>query len=200
MTTDHPRSVADFPEIAVVLGAGVKADGRPTWSTVARADAGAELAKDRDLAVIVSGSHGNGPRPPRTEAALMADRLTAGGIDRSRIFLEDESRDTITNAVFVAERYLVGVAPRPLWIVTSPFHMARSLATFAFVLGPSWPLRSHPAAPGAKEAELAASEAMFLDRTRAVLAGIEPGDIPRIGERARATLHERVSDTSRVSP
>ena len=129
----------------------------------------------------------------------MADRLTARGIERSRIFLEDESRDTITNAVLVAERYLVGVSPRPLWIVTSPFHMARSLATFALVLGPSWPLKSHPAAAGSKEAEHAANEALFLERTRALLAGIEPGDIERIGERTRATLHERVSDT-RVSP
>lgn len=199
MTSSRSRGVADFPEIAVVLGGGLTKDGRPTWSTLARADAGAELARERDLAVIVSGSHGNGPKPARPEAALMADRLIARGIDRSRIFLEDESRDTVTNAAFVAERYLMGVAPRPLWIVTSPFHTARSLATFALVLGPSWPLRSHPAAAGSSEAEHVANEALFLDRTRALLAGIAPGDIQRIGERARATLFERVNDARGVS-
>jgi len=191
--------VADFPEIAVVLGCGLKEDGRPTWSTLARADAGAKLAKDREVAVIVSGSHGNGPKPTRTEAALMANRLTARGVDRSRIFLEDESRDTVTNAVFVAERYLAGVAPRPLRVVTSPFHMERSLATFAVVLGPSWPLKSHPAATRSKEPEHAATEALYLERTRALLAGIEPGDIARIAHRVRATLHERVSDAPRSS-
>lgn len=194
MTADGTRSVAAFPEIAIVLGGGLKQDGLPTWSTRARADAGADLAHERNVAVIVSGSHGNGPPPARTEAALMADHLSARGIDRSRIFLEDESRDTVTNAAFVAERYLVGVAPRPLWIVTSPFHMERSLATFALVLGPSWPLKSRQAAPGSKEAEHAVNEALYLDRTRALFEGLEPGDITRIAERARTTLHQRISD------
>lgn len=193
------RALAEYREIAVVLGGGLKEDGRPTSSTLARADAAAELAKDPDVAVIVSGSHGDGPKPARTEAELMADRLVERGIGRSRIFLEDESRDTVSNAAFVAQRYLAGLDPRPLRIVTSPFHMARSLATFALVLGSSWPLESYSSAPGSKEAEHAATEALYLERTRALLAGIEAGDLKRIGERVRATQHERVRDAPRSS-
>jgi len=129
----------------------------------------------------------------------MAARLVERGVERSRIFLEDESRDTVTNAAFVAERYLTAMKPRPLVIVTSPFHMARSLATFALVLGPSWPLEPHRSASGSKEAEHAATETLYLERTRALLAGIAPGDVKRIAERVRATLHERVRDAPRSS-
>ncbi|HKY50152.1 MAG TPA: YdcF family protein [Candidatus Limnocylindria bacterium] len=189
------RRLADLGEIVVVLGGGLREDGQPTPSTLARADAAADYARDRDAAVIVSGSHGNGPRPARTEAELMADRLVERGVPRDRIYLEDESRDTITNAVFVAERYLAGVSPRPLRIVTSPFHMARSLVTFELVLGPSWPLAPHPSASGSREGEHAANEALYLERTRELLAGLRPGDLGAIGQRARATLHERVRDT-----
>ena len=192
--TEGPRALNEFREIAVVLGGGLTKDGRPTSSTLARADAAAELAKDRDVAVIASGSHGNGPRPARTEAELMADRMVERGTERSRVFLEDESRDTITNAAFVAERYLADLEPRRLHIVTSPFHMARSIATFALVLGPPWPLEAHPSAPAPDEAQHAATEELYLGRTRALLSGFEPGDLTRIVERARSTLHERVTD------
>jgi uncharacterized SAM-binding protein YcdF (DUF218 family) len=197
--TGGPRPLAGYREIAVVLGGGLTRDGRPTSSTLARADAAAELAKDRDTAVIVSGSHGNGPKPARTEAELMADRLVERGTARSRIFLEDESRDTISNAAFVAERYLADLHPRPLRLVTSPFHMARSIATFALVLGPSWPLEAYPSAPEQREAEHAATEELYLVRTRALLSDLEPGDLTRIVERVRSTLHERAADAPRSS-
>lgn len=196
MTADQ-TALERAREIVVVLGGGLQPDGRPTWSTQARADAAADLAIRGDVAVIVSGSHGNGPRPARTEAEQMAERLVERGVARERIFLEDQSRDTITNAAFVAQRYLARLEPRRLRIVTSPFHMERSLATFALVLGPSWPLEGHPAAAGTKESEHAANEALYLERTRALLADLEPGDVERIVERARATLHQRVSDTPR---
>ncbi|HYK98377.1 MAG TPA: YdcF family protein, partial [Candidatus Acidoferrales bacterium] len=100
------RELADLPEVIVVLGGGLGADGTPTPSTIARAEAAADLAQTRDVAIIVSGSHGNGPPPAKTEAAYMADRLRERGVAPERVFLEDQSRDTLSNAAFVAERYL----------------------------------------------------------------------------------------------
>ena len=183
-----------FRGIAVVLGGGLHADGTPTQSTLARADAAAELSRARDVALIASGSHGNGPRPKITEAEIMARRLAERGVSRERIFLEDQSRDTLSNAAFVAELYLAGIAPRPLVIVTSPFHMARSLVTFGLVLGPSWPLEPHPSARGTEEDAHAATEQLYLGHTRARLEGLQPGDIRGIAERVRATLRGNVSD------
>jgi uncharacterized SAM-binding protein YcdF (DUF218 family) len=186
--------LSDYHEIAVVLGGGLRADGSPTPSTLRRADAAATLAKTREVGIIVSGSHGDGPRPARTEAEFMAERLFEQGTPRERVFLEDQSRDTLSNAAFVAERYLAGLTPRRVFIVTSPFHMARSLATFALVLGEDWPITAHPSAPGEREDAHAATEALYLDRTHARLRGITPGDIPAIAARARATLAQNVSD------
>jgi uncharacterized SAM-binding protein YcdF (DUF218 family) len=175
-------------EIAVVLGGGIRTDGTPTEATLARARAAADLVRPRDLGVILSGGHGGGARRARSEAALMRDVLVERGIDPSRIYLEDASVDTLTNAVNTAVRYLAALAPRPLILVTSPFHMARALETFALVLGPAWPLAAHPSASGPSDAQAAAREAGYLAGTRERLRGTTPGDIGAISARVRATM------------
>lgn len=192
--TNADGDLSKYREVAVVLGGGLENDGGPNAATLARADAAARLATERDVALIVAGSHGNGARPEITEAEHLARRITEQGVSGSRIFIEDQSRDTVSNAVFVAERYLVGIAPRPLIIVTSPFHMARSLATFALVLGPGWPLEAYPAAAAPKDDARAATEELYLGHTRARLEGMKPGDIRRIAERVRSTMHRHVTD------
>ena len=192
--TNADGDLSRFREIAVVLGGGLLPDGTPTAYTLARADAAADLAKARELALIVSGSHGHGPRPTVTEAELMARNLAALGVSPERIFLEDQSRDTLSNAAFVAERYLSGLAPRALFIVTSPFHMARSLATFGLVLGPAWRLQPYPSARGTHEDAHAAAEELYLGHTRARLRGLQPGDLGGIAEHVRATLRLTISD------
>jgi uncharacterized SAM-binding protein YcdF (DUF218 family) len=193
MTSDD-GDLAAYREIAVVLGGGLQDDGSANAATIARAEAAAALAKRRDVAVIVAGSHGDGPTPARSEAALMADRLAELGVPRSRVFLEESSRDTLSNAAFVAERYLSGISPRRIIVVTSPFHMARALATFALVLGEAWPIEAHAARPGDDEAARAVTETLYLDRTHARLEGIPAGDIGAIARRVRATMRENVSD------
>jgi uncharacterized SAM-binding protein YcdF (DUF218 family) len=184
--TEDARTLGDFSQIAVVLGAGLEDDGGPTETTLARADAAASLARERDIAFIVSGSHGDEPTPEHTEAYFMAERLAASGIPRSHIFLEDESRDTVANAAFVAERYLAQIAPRPLVIVSSPFHIARALAIFAMVLGPSWPLEGHLARRTGQDEAREPTETLYLGHARALLEGTTPGDIARIAARVRA--------------
>lgn len=184
--TESARPLAGYREIAVVLGAGLEDDGSPTDTTLARADAAATLANERDIAFIVSGSHGYEPTPEQTEAYFMAERLAANGVPRGRIFLEDESRDTVANAALVAERYLAGIAPRPIVVVTSPFHLRRSLAIFAMVLGPAWPLEGLLAARTGQDEAREATEELYLGHARAVLAGTTPGDIARIAARVRA--------------
>ena len=180
------KALARYREIAVVLGAGLETDGSPTETTLARADTAASLAQSRDLAFVVSGSHGDGPAPEHSEAYFMAERLVAKGVPRARIFIEDESRDTLANAALVAERYLVDIAPRPLVIVTSPFHAARALAIFAMVLGPAWPLEEQLAPRTGQDEARGATETLYLGHARALLEGTTPGDIARIAARVRA--------------
>src|SRR5207302_2435489 len=116
-TSDGDGDLAGFPEVAVVLGGGFSANGEPSASTVARARAAAHLAQKRPtLAVIASGSHGDGPAPAKSEAAIIADLIAATGVSRDRLFLEERSRDTIGNAVEVVARYLRGVEARPIYL------------------------------------------------------------------------------------
>lgn len=179
-------ALATHREIIVVLGGGVLPDGTPAPATLARAAAAADLARAHPgSAVICSGSHGAGMKPRWSEAASMADLVVERGVDRERIFLEDESRDTIGNAVYVADRYLGGMPVRPLYLVTSPFHLERSVETFRLVLGPAWNVEGVASAPAPDDSERAKDEARFLMQTRAFLAGIAPGEVARMVAKLR---------------
>jgi uncharacterized SAM-binding protein YcdF (DUF218 family) len=179
-------AVAAHPEIIVVLGGGVLPDGTPAPATAARAAAASDLARAHPAAAIIcSGSHGVGRRPRRSEAASMADLIAAAGVDRERIFLEDQSRDTIGNAIYVAERYLGAIPPRHIYVVTSPFHLERSIETFRLVLGPKWGIDGVASAPARDDAERAKHEPRFLMQTRAFLAGIAPGEIAQMTAKLR---------------
>jgi uncharacterized SAM-binding protein YcdF (DUF218 family) len=163
------------PEIIVVLGGGMLPDGTPAPATLARGTAAVDLARAHPgAAIICSGSHGVGRKPRRSEAASMADLIVAAGIDRHRIFLEDQSRDTIGNAVLVAERYLGAIPPRRVFVVTSPFHLERSVETFRLVLGPAWQVEGVASAPAPDDAERAKHERRFLQQTRE----FSPGSLP----------------------
>ena len=177
------RSIQDSlgSEIAVVLGSGLNQDGTPTAATIKRAEAAAELAKSRPgMTIILSGCraandvgmHG------QTEAGAMAEILVGHGIARSRIILEPDSQDTLGNAIFVVARFLHGKQPRPLFIITSPFHALRSLDVFAQVLGPTWmSLTSFNSEKAEDDDVRATKEKSARENARKFFAGIEPGDV-----------------------
>jgi uncharacterized SAM-binding protein YcdF (DUF218 family) len=168
-------------EIAVVLGSGLNQDGTPTAATIKRAEAAAELAISRPgMTIILSGcraandlgTHG------KTEAGAMEKILVGHGIAKERIILEPDSQDTLGNAVFVVARFLHGKRPRPLFIVTSPFHAPRSLDVFAHVLGPDWlSLTSYNSQKAPDDDVRASKEKSALENARTFFAGVELGDI-----------------------
>lgn len=162
-------------------------DGTPSASTVARARAVAQLARHRpNMAIIASGSHGDGPPPPQSEAAVIADIISAAGVPSDRIFLEERSRDTIGNAVEVAARYLVNIEPRPLYVVSSPFHLERALVSFRNVLGFAWQVQAVAAEETDDDLERAKNETFFLQETFTFFQGTRPGDFRTIEKRFRA--------------
>jgi uncharacterized SAM-binding protein YcdF (DUF218 family) len=185
--TSRDGDLAAYPEIAVVLGGGIESDGTPTASTAARARATAHLAHHRPtLAIIASGSHGEGRTPQQSEAAVMAELIAGAGISRERIFLEERSRDTIGNAVEVATRYLASIDPRPLFLVTSPFHLERALVVFRNVLGFAWQVQAVSADETDDDLERAKNETFFLQETFEFFDGLRPGDLRSIEKRFRA--------------
>lgn len=176
-------------EVAVVLGGGLHDDGTLAEATLLRAEAAANLANlFPDMTVIVSGDGRNHKNRhlARTEAAMMADLLTQRfGIDDHRLLLEDESRDTLGNAVLVAARYLHGQNPRRLYIVTSPFHAQRSLTMFRGVLPETWPIAVHMSGKAHDDDKRAATESGGIEFGRRFFTGITPGDLKAVIQRMK---------------
>lgn len=151
----------------VTLGYALDRAGRPSPALVARVADGVAawraVASD-GAALVFSGGAPSAERrrrAPRSEAAIMAE--TAAGVtprDTAWI-LEEASTSTWENAVFsvrlLTERGALPRAGGALVVATSPFHGARSLATFrcalkragvhaTVALAPAH--RAPPAAPG----------------------------------------------------
>jgi uncharacterized SAM-binding protein YcdF (DUF218 family) len=190
------RPVANDPvawasEIIVVLGG--------KRSQVARAEAAAALAHARPgSVVIVSGRAGFEPPGAQSEAEVMAAVLRREGIAPERVLLEDESRDTVGNALLTSARYLRGVPPRPLTIVTSPFHMERSLFIFRAVLGPRWTVNGHTSTPLPGDEERIPLEERYLADVHEMLAGTQPGDLAAIAARLRERWPEYYGAVARL--
>lgn len=166
-------SLADAPELAVVLGGGIDDGGAPLASTVKRAQRAAQLAHERpELALIC-------------EAAILRDLVVERGISADRIVFEDGSFDTLGNAVLVAARYLRLLEPRPLLLITSPFHLERAMETFRHVLGFTWQVQAIACDETPDDVASAAAETRLLQETSTFFQGIKPGDLKTIIKRLR---------------
>ena len=179
--------VATAPELGAVLGGGLAPDGGPLPSTTARAHRAAQLARERpELMLICSGDRqleAAGGTP--SEAALMRDLIVGWGVAPERVALEEESRETIGNAVLTAIRYLRDIEPRPLAVITSPFHLLRATETFRHVLGYPWQIEAVASDETDDDIERAARETRYLQETTAFFAGVRPGDFRAMARRLR---------------
>jgi uncharacterized SAM-binding protein YcdF (DUF218 family) len=174
----------DAPEVIVVLGGGLLPDGSPTPATLRRGASAADLARVRPHAAVIASGSGAPPSEPArpAEAAHIAALLAECGVAPERIRLEDESMDTVGNAVLTAARYLDGLRPRPLTLVTSPFHLRRAGWAFARAL-PGWEIRPHAAAAGDDDVPRAANEPAYLRADQELLSGVADGDLRAMFER-----------------
>jgi uncharacterized SAM-binding protein YcdF (DUF218 family) len=79
--------------------------------------------------IVISGGNGSLVLEGEGDADTAPRLLEALGVDRGRLVLENQSRDTFENAVFT--RRMVEPAEGETWLlVTSAFHMPRSMALF----------------------------------------------------------------------
>lgn len=126
----QPLAQAPAPRAIVVLSGGYERTApRQPWddmntSTLRRTLEGVRLAKLYPHATLyLSGGDPWGAAPPARAMAAFAVQL---GIPAARIRIEAASRDTHDQAVALAR--LVG--HEPMLLVTSAFHMRRSMALF----------------------------------------------------------------------
>ena len=80
-------------------------------------------------AILVSGGVTGRHEGAQSEAEGMREAIVRLGVPTDRVSIEAESKTTREEALVIA-RSLTGQPSRPLVLVTSPTHMARSLAVF----------------------------------------------------------------------
>ncbi len=111
-------------ETVIVLGCKVNGD-RPSLMLKRRLDtAAAYLKENPDAICIVSG--GQGDNETRSEASVMSDYLEEQGIDPTRIFREENSRDTKENLLFSQSIMKREALCEPIVIISDGFHQFRA--------------------------------------------------------------------------
>lgn len=115
---------AEEADVIVVLGAGLRRDGRAGWALTRRAEMGAELWHDGYAEyVLCTGAQADGY--PRSEAAACKEILMRDGVPETAILLEQQSRSTEENAMF-GQEILVEHGWDTVLLVTDSYHMLRA--------------------------------------------------------------------------
>lgn len=110
-------------DVIIILGAQVRGT-KITNSLKRRLDKGAEYLKQNpQTRVIVSGGQGKGEAV--TEASAMAQYLLTHGIEKERVLLEEQSKNTYENLKYSA--LLTDSMDDRIGIVSNNFHIYRSL-------------------------------------------------------------------------
>jgi uncharacterized SAM-binding protein YcdF (DUF218 family) len=126
-TDSHKAIQADPNSAIVVLGAALGTNGTMKTKLVDRLEQGLILAKLCPEApiMVTGGNQMNGV----TEAHAMRLWFMNKGVSTSRIYLEDQARDTVGNAIYSC-RLLQKLGIKKVTLVTSESHMRRALADF----------------------------------------------------------------------
>jgi uncharacterized SAM-binding protein YcdF (DUF218 family) len=124
------------PDGIVVLGGAITPDVSVARGAVALNEAAERLTATAELArrypnarIIFSGGSAALIADEPVEAAIAVREFEALGVARERITAEEQSRNTIENAVF--SRLIADPQPGQRWLlVTSAYHMPRAMAAF----------------------------------------------------------------------
>jgi vancomycin permeability regulator SanA len=122
-TTGKIHTVADAPAapVAIVLGAGLKADGSPMPFLRTRLEDTLRLFEDGKIrAILVSGDHG---QVDYDEVAAMTSWLVERGVPADKVVADHAGFDTYDSCVRARE--IFGV--RAALVVTQEFHVRRAV-------------------------------------------------------------------------
>ena len=135
------------PDGIVVLGGAITPDVSAARGVVALNQAAERITATVELArrypnarIIYSGGSNALMFNPIPEAPFAVRELEALGVAHDRITAEEQSRNTIENAVFA--RLIAQPKPGQIWLlVTSAYHMPRAIAAFRAV---GFPVEAYP--------------------------------------------------------
>lgn len=118
------QNQAQSADVIIVLGSGLRRDGRPGDALFRRSVWGAQLYDGQIAPVVIcTGGVGDGQR--RSEASACAEVLRERGVPAESIYLEENSHSTEENAIYAHD-----IMQENGWhsavIVTDSFHMLRA--------------------------------------------------------------------------
>jgi len=135
------------PDGIVVLGGAISPEVSMARGAVALNDEAERITSTAELArrypearIIFSGGTGSLLPDAPAEAPVAVKELEALGVAHERITAEEQSRNTIENAVFA--QLLAQPQPGSRWLlVTSAYHMPRAIASFRAA---GFPVEAYP--------------------------------------------------------
>lgn len=113
-------------DVIVVLGGGSYNTGVLTDDSLKRLLTGFVLQKKLNTPIILSGGSAITNLP---ESEVMKTVLIELGVDKSKIYTDTNSRDTLGNAIFT-KKICQAKGFKKVILVTSAYHMPRSVLTF----------------------------------------------------------------------
>ena len=117
---------AENYDAIIVLGAQVTPDGTPSVQLSWRLDAANKAYQQKHVPIIVCGARGQDE--PMTEAEAMKQYLIARGVPESDILMDPDSFNTNQNLKNAAKKLKEMPGIHRVLIVTSDYHVPRSLA------------------------------------------------------------------------
>jgi len=115
---------AEPADIIIVLGSGLRKDGRPGPALLRRSRHGAALWHE-GFAPLLFCAGGQSEYYPRTEAQACREILMAAGVLEEAILLEESSRSTEENAIY-SKQLLDRLGLSRIVLVSDSFHMLRA--------------------------------------------------------------------------
>ena len=111
-------------DVIIVLGAGLRRDGRPGPALTRRTLQAADLWHE-GIAPLVLCTGGQSEYHPRTEASACREILLAAGLTDGVILMEENSRSTEENAIF-SRRILDEIGTSRVVLVSDGYHLLRA--------------------------------------------------------------------------
>jgi uncharacterized SAM-binding protein YcdF (DUF218 family) len=173
----------------VTLGRDLDPDGQLGNTNLIRLQTAIELfrAGIAPHLIMSGGGRLSLENPLLTEAKQMKAYAISQGVPAEVVFTEERSLDTIGNAVYTRKQLLEQRDWQRLTVVTSEWHLERSLRAFRHVLSTEYQLQGigAPERPSLRDLR---GEKRAIKTLETVLAGVPRGDIVTAEQRLHAHL------------
>lgn len=154
----------------IILGGGVGKKGNVLTSTKERLDEFLKHQNFYNLPVILSGRWSGALKyaPKITEAQAMKNYLAAKGVNPKRLLQEEQSLDTISNAVF-SKKIIQKHSWKNILLLTSEGHIKRAVWIFRKIFGSDYKINPLPAKSKIKNSKRLVYEKYLLAMTKRIL-------------------------------